>query len=124
VYLSPDRADSFVTDFLRFSHGRVVEDTRHADAGEIGRTGEFVRRIRLHSGFGNMLIFVTDGHLPYPFGREVTGYQVPDLDETIMKAKASGAIVLFQPYAAARRRSAILQFPGGYIAEIHARTSQ
>jgi predicted enzyme related to lactoylglutathione lyase len=65
-----------------------------------------------------------DGHLPYPFGREVTGYQVPDLDETITKAKASGAVILFQATIAASRRSAILQFPGGYIAEVHARTSQ
>jgi hypothetical protein len=124
VYLSPDRADSFVTDFLRFSHGQVIEDARHADAGEIGQPGAFFRRIRLHSGFGNMLIFVTDGHLPYPFGREVTGYQVSDLDETIRKAKAAGANILFQSPAGVGRHSAILQFPGGYVAEIHAQTSQ
>jgi hypothetical protein len=124
VYLSADRADAFVADFLRFSHGKVVEDVRRADAGEIGRPGELFRRIRLHSGFGNMLIFVTDGHLPYPFGREVTGYQVTDLDETLAKAQASGATVLFQSRAAASYRSAILQFPGGYIAEVHATTSR
>jgi len=123
VYLSPDRADAFVTDFLRFSHGKVVEDARHADAGEIGRPGEFFRRIRLSSGFGNMLILVTDGHLPYPYGREVTGYPVTDLDKTLMKAQASGATVLSRLYVAAGRRSAVLQFPGGYIAEVHAQTS-
>jgi len=122
VYLSPDRADVFVADFLRFSHGKVIDDIRRADAGEIGRPGEFFRRIRLQSGFGNMLIFVTDGHLPYPFGREVTGYHVTDLDETLMKAQASSATVLFQSQAAASHRGAILQFPGGYIAEVHAAT--
>jgi hypothetical protein len=120
VYLSPDRADEFLKDFLRFSHGKVLEDARHADAGEIGRPGEFFRRISLQSGFGNMLIFITDGHLPYPFGREVTGYQVQNLDGTIAKASASGAKVLSKLFAGAGRRSAILQFPGGYIAEVHA----
>jgi predicted enzyme related to lactoylglutathione lyase len=124
VYVSPNSADEFVADFLHFSHGKVIEDKRHADAGEIGRPGEFFRRIRLSSGFGNMLIFVTDGHLPYPFGRELTGYQVLNLDETLTKAKASGATVLSSPYAVGGRRSAILQFPGGYIAEIHAQASQ
>lgn len=120
VYVSPNSADEFIADFVRFSHGKVIEDKRHADAGEIGRPGEFFRRIRLNSGFGNMLVFVTDGHLPYPFGRELTGYQVSNLDETLTKAKASGAILLSGPYTASGRRSAVLQFPGGYIAEIHA----
>src|SRR5580698_2706106 len=108
VYISRDSADTFVTDFLRFSHGKVIEDDRHADAGQIGRPGELFRRIRISSGFGNMLILVTDGHLPYPFGREVTGYQVTDLDETLTKARASGATVLFEPYTLAGSRSAIL----------------
>jgi len=123
VYISRDSADTFVTDFLRFSHGKVIEDDRHADAGQIGRPGEVFRRIRLSSGFGNMLILVTDGHLPYPFGHEVTGYQVTDLDETLMKARASGATVLSQPYTVGGGRSAMLQFAGGYIAEVHAKTS-
>jgi hypothetical protein len=120
VYVSPNSADEFIADFVRFSHGKVIEDKHHADAGEIGRPGEFFRRIRLNSGFGDMLVFVTDGHLPYPFGRELTGYQVSNLDETLTKAKASGAILLSGPYTASGRRSAVLQFPGGYIAEIHA----
>jgi len=123
VYISRDSADTFVIDFLRFSHGKVIEDDRHADAGQIGRPGEVFRQIRLTSGFGNMLILVTDGHLPYPFGHEMTGYLVKDLDETLTKAAASGATVLFKPYSVAGGRSAILQFPGGYIAEVHTQTS-
>jgi predicted enzyme related to lactoylglutathione lyase len=120
VYVSPDRADAFVGDFLRFSHGKIVSDDRHADAGEIGRPGEFYRRIRIESGFGKMQVLVTDGHLPYPFGREVMGYQVNDLAATLAKAKAAGAGVLSQAYDAGDRRTAVVQFPGGYIAEVHA----
>jgi hypothetical protein len=66
-----------------------------------------------------MQVLVTDGHLPYPFGREITGYQVLDLNVTLEKAKAAGVKVLFPPYAASDRTTTVVQFPGGYIAEIH-----
>ncbi len=64
-------------------------------------------------------MLVTDGHLPYPYGRETTGYEVADLPGTLTKAKASGASVLVEPYDADRRRAAMVEFPGGFIAEIH-----
>ena len=124
VYVSPDQADNFVTAFVRFSQGKIVGDDKHADAGEIGRPGETYRRIRIASLFGNMLVMVTDGHLPYPFGRETTGYQVKDLAATLEKAKAAGAKILSAPYAAGDRSSAIVQFPGGYIAEVHSLTAR
>ena len=124
VYVSRDIADEFVRDFLSFSHGKVVSDDPHADAGEIGRSGEFYRRVRVESGFGKMQVLVTDGHLPYPFGRELTGYQVDDLSHTLSKAKTVGVKVLSPPYDAGDRSTAILQFPGGYIAEVHASKPQ
>jgi len=37
-----------------------------------------------------MQVLVTDGHLPYPFGCEITGYQVRDLAATLAKATAAG----------------------------------
>jgi hypothetical protein len=119
VYVSRDEADHFVRCFLGFAHGKVLEDDKHADAGEIGRPGETYHRIRITSLFGNMQILVTDGHLPYPFGHEITGYQVQDLNVTLEKAKAVGVKVLFPPYAASDRTTTVVQFPGGYIAEIH-----
>jgi|SRR3984957_2454907 len=119
VYVSRDEADNFAKGFVSFSGGKVISDDAHADAGEIGRAGETYRRIRITSGFGNMQVMVTDGHLPYPFGHEVTGYQVRDLAATLEKAKAAGAKILSAPYAMSDRASAIVQFPGGYVAEIH-----
>jgi hypothetical protein len=119
VYVSPDQADHFVRGFAAFAHGQVVADDKHADAGEIGRPGETYRRIRITSLFGNMQVLVTDGHLPYPFGHEITGYQVQDLGATLDKAKAAGAKILSAPYTASDRTTAIVEFPGGYIAEIH-----
>jgi predicted enzyme related to lactoylglutathione lyase len=123
IYVSPDRAEAFTRSFLRFSHGRIVSDEPRAPGVEIGRVEDSFRRIRIESVFGKMTVLVTDGHLPYPYGREMTGYEVKDLDDTLGKAKASGATVLVEPFAADHRRSAMVQFPGGYVAEIHAATN-
>ena len=62
---------------------------------------------------------MTDGQLPYPYGREVTGYEVANLAATLTKGKGAGVTVLVAPYQADQREAAIVQFPGGYIAEIH-----
>lgn len=119
VYVSRDRADDFVSCFVRFAQGKVIADDEHADGGEIGRKGETYRRIRITSLFGNILVLVTDGHLPYPFGHETTGYEVPDLGATLEKAKAVGVKILFAPYTTREGISAVVEFPGEYIAEIH-----
>ena len=50
----------------------------------------------------------------------MTGYEVANLPEAIAKAQAVGATVLVKPYAAEHREAVMLQFPGGYIAEVHA----
>ncbi|MFF3513240.1 glyoxalase [Streptomyces sp. NPDC002573] len=119
VYVSADAVDAYLRSYVRFTGGSVVSDNRRADAGDIGLPGKTYRRISLSSPFGKTLIMVTDGHLPYPFGREVTGYEVTHLADTLAKAKSSGAKVLWGPRSAAGHGSAIVQFPGGYIAEIH-----
>jgi hypothetical protein len=123
VYVSPGRADAFTRDFLRFSHGKIVADESHAPGIEVGRPDDSIRRIRIESVFGKITAFVTEGHLPYPYGRELTGYEVANLKDTLAKATASGAIVLVEPFTSEDRTSAIVQFPGGYIAEIHAPAS-
>ena len=120
VYVSAERADAFTHSFLRFSHGKVVSDNVKAAGVEIGRPKGTYRRIRIESVFGKMTVFTTDGRLPYPYGRELTGYEVKDLQGTLTKAKASGAAVLVEPHSTDGRAVAMVQFPGGYIAEIHA----
>jgi hypothetical protein len=71
-----------------------------------------------------LVVFVTDGHLPYPYGRETTGYEVPNLADTLVKAQAVGVKVVVQPYTADQRMAALVEFPGGYIAEIHSRVTK
>jgi len=120
VYASPGSADALVRGFVAFSHGAVVSDVRDAAGIEIGRSGETFRRIRITSRFGGMTVLVTDGQLPFPFGRELTGYEVTDLSATLARAKTAGATVLVPPFTSDGRTAALVQFPGGYIAEIHA----
>jgi predicted enzyme related to lactoylglutathione lyase len=71
-----------------------------------------------------MTVLVTDGHLPFPYGHETTGYQVSDLAATLDKAKANGATVLVNAYSSDKRQAAMVEFPGGYVAEIHSLSSQ
>ena len=120
VYLSPGKADDFIGRFSRFSRGKILADDKRAPGIEIGRSGDTYRQIRVDSRFGKLTVFVTDGHLPYPYGHEVTGYEVSNLKNTIDKAIASGAKALVPAFASRERQSALVEFPGGYIAEIHA----
>jgi len=124
VYVSADRVAAFVRSFLAFSRGKVISDDAHAPGVEIGRATDTYRRIQIESKFGKMTVLVTDGHLPYPYGRETTGYEVRNLTDTLAKAKAAGVAILVAPYTADQRNSAVVQFPGGYIAETHSPVSK
>ncbi|QNQ10421.1 glyoxalase [Sphingomonas alpina] len=119
VYLTPDAADAFVKSWVSFSRGRIVSDNRAAPGAGIGQPCKTYRHIRLTSGYGKMTILVSDGALPWPYGRELTGYAVTDLSNTLAKATAAGVEQLVPPHAEGDHQSAIVQFPGGYIAEIH-----
>jgi predicted enzyme related to lactoylglutathione lyase len=123
IYVSPDRVDTFIKSFLTFSKGKVVSDDKTAPGAEIGEPSKTYRRVRIESTFGKMTLLVTDGHLTYPYGHELTGYEVSDLGATLAKATASGAQVLVQPYRSEGRDAAMVEFPGGYVAEIHAPSS-
>lgn len=119
VYVSKYAADKFIKQFSQFAHAKVLSDGL-VDGGEIGRTGDRIRRVALVSSFGKMTVFVTDGKLTFPFGRENTGYEVTDLAATLARAAENGVRVLVLPYRTSRgNASAMLEFPGGYISEIH-----
>ncbi|HZU63975.1 MAG TPA: glyoxalase [Novosphingobium sp.] len=120
IYLTADAADGFVKDWLAFAHGKVVADERGLAGDAIGQPGKTIRQIAIESGYGRMLVIVSDGQLPWPYGRDLTGYAVADLPATLARAAAAGVEVLVPAHIGAGRHSAIVRFPGGYIAEIHA----
>jgi predicted enzyme related to lactoylglutathione lyase len=119
VYVSGDRTDAFVHAWLKFSGGKVMADDK-IPGDVIGQSSTTVRRIRIESKFGKMLIYATNGHLPWPYGTETTGYEVNDIEATLAKAKSLGATVLTETSLYGGGHSAMVKFPGGYIAEIHA----
>lgn len=119
VYVTADAADTFLKSWSGYAHAKVLEDVKAADGAEIGEPGKTYRRVRLTSGYGDMLVMVSDGQIPWPYGHEITGYTVTDLSATLAKASAAGVETLVPPHAVGGRQSAMVRFPGGYIAEIH-----
>ena len=119
VYLTPDAAPAFLQHWLAFSHGHILRDTPKAPGEQIGQTGKTYRRIELTSGYGRMVVIVSDGQLPWPYGRDMTGYLVDDLPATLAKAQAAGVETLVAPHDEGGHSSALVRFPGGYIAEVH-----
>jgi hypothetical protein len=123
VYITEDTLRPFLSSYLQFTHGRIVQDENRADAAEVGEPNQAMHRISITSRFGRTVVFVTDGHLPHPYGDESIGYEVTDVNSTIAKAKATGADVLTEPHTANGRTSAVVRFPGGYVAEVHQNAS-
>lgn len=119
IYLPAESADAFISAFVRFAHGKVVSDDHNAPGTDLGRKDGTYRRIRIESGYGKATVLVTNGQLMWPYGSETTGYEVTDLDATLKRAKDSGARVVVDAHAEGNRRAAMVQFPGGYIAEVH-----
>ena len=112
VYVSTERVTAFTRSFLAFPRQNSLRCC--ARAWDRDRTtDDTYRRIRIDSMFGKMTVLVTDGHLPYPYGRETTGYGVADLTDTLAKAKAADATILAGPYMADQRSASMVQFPGG-----------
>jgi hypothetical protein len=118
VYVSQDRIEAFESAFLKFSDGKVISDET-VPGTEIGKADATIRRIRIEATFGKMTIFGSDGHLTYPYGAETTGYEVDDLRATLTKAQSLGVSVLVPSTTVNGRKSAMVRFPGGYVAEIH-----
>lgn len=116
LYIPVDRADEFIHSYSQFSLSILVQD-RVLVAGDQPISDGALREVHLTSetSFGNTHIFVTNGHLNVPFGYEVTGYAVDDFQQTYVKAVENQAKTLWSNY----QNSAIIEFPGGYKAEIH-----
>ena len=119
IYLTVDAADTFIKGWTGFAHAKVTADDKAANGAEIGEPGKTIRRVSITSGYGKMVVYVSDGQLPWPYGRDMTGYSVSDLSATLAKASAAGVETLVAPYTTGKRQAAIVRFPGGYIAEIH-----
>ncbi|MED5812206.1 glyoxalase [Mycolicibacterium sp. 050232] len=119
IYVPEHSMDQFLDSYLAFTQGESVSDNAEADGVQIGLEGKTYRRVRTTSDYGNTVVIGTDGQLPYPFGRESAGITVQSVADTVDKAKANGATVLWGPTTVPEGHSVIVQFPGAYVVEIH-----
>ncbi len=124
VYISAARADAFVKDFIAFSGGKMLSDDGHAPGIEIGRPKDQYRSVKLESDFGRVSVLVTDGHLPHPYGREITGYEVVNLDEGARTGAGRRRRHTGPALRIARAQGGHGAVSGGYIAEIHSAGSR
>jgi hypothetical protein len=123
VYLPPRSVDAFVAGFAGWSNGEVISDDPRAPGIEIGRPEATYRRVRLSSTFGKLTVLATDGALPYPFGRELTGFEVTDLKAALKRGTDAGLQILVPPFHSQDRLAAVVRCPGGFIAELHTEAS-
>jgi hypothetical protein len=56
---------------------------------------------------------------PAPSSTSSTGYEVSSLTDTLAKTESLGVGIFVQPYSSSGRTAAIVEFPGGYVEEIH-----
>ncbi|WP_300112403.1 hypothetical protein [Sphingobium sp.] len=76
------------------------------------------------SGCGRTTLIVTDGAPPWPYSQELTGYGVAVLKGTLVRAQGAGVKLLVPTDTVGARSAAMVPFPGGYIAELHATTAR
>ncbi|MBJ7440786.1 MAG: hypothetical protein JHD35_17415 [Sphingopyxis sp.] len=59
----------------------VTSDDKAAPGAGVGQPAKTYRRIRTTAGYGKMSVIVSDGQLLWPYGREMTGYEVGELPQ-------------------------------------------
>jgi hypothetical protein len=115
VYVAPDDFDHFVASVLATFGGTTTKQV----VTTVTPTPSSALSQLILTPVGTISVFGYKTPVPYPFGLERTGYLVTNLGETLAKAKGAGATILVGPYQADQRQASFVQFPGGYIAEIH-----
>ncbi len=51
-----------------------------------------------------LAVLVTDGHLPWPYGRELTGYEVSSLEETLALSEQRQVVCVGRSTGRPKRR--------------------
>jgi hypothetical protein len=129
VYVAPDEFDHLVRSVLATFGGTASKQVVMTMTPTPSST---VSQLIL-TPVGTISVFGFKTSIPFPFGLERTGYLVSAMDaalraaratgtdvaDTIRKAKNAGVTFLLAAYQSDHRQAAMVQFPGGYIAEIH-----
>src|SRR5579872_7168972 len=119
VYVPPEDFDRFVASLIATFGGT----TSKQGVFMVTPTPSETMSQLVLTPVGTISVFGFKTPIPYPFGLERTGYLVPDMDEAIRAAKATGADVLVTSFNDPIGRDAIIQWPGGVNTQLYWHTT-
>jgi hypothetical protein len=119
VYVAPEDFDRFVASLIATFDGT----TSKQGVFTVTPTPSETMSQLVLTPVGTMSVFGFKTPIPYPFGLERTGYLVPDMDEAIRTAKATGADLLVASFNDPIGRDAIIQWPGGVNTQLYWHTT-
>src|SRR5579863_10536023 len=119
VYVQPEDFDRFVASLIATFGGTTTKQGVFTVTPTQSRT---MSQLVL-TPVGTISVFGFKTPIPYPFGLERTGYLVPDMDEGIRAARATGADVLVTSFNDPIGRDAIIQWPGGVNTQLYWHTT-
>src|SRR5580693_2266870 len=119
VYVAPEDFDRFVASLLATFGGTTTKQ----GVFTVTPTQSSTMSQLVLTPVGTISVFGFKTPIPYPFGLERTGYLVPDMDEAIRAAKATGADLLVASFNDPIGRDAIIQWPGGVNTQLYWHTT-
>jgi hypothetical protein len=119
VYVAPEDFDRFVASLIATFGGT----TSKQGVFMVTPTPSETMSQLVLTPVGTISVFGFKTPIPYPFGLERTGYLVPDMDEAIRTAKATGADLLVASFNDPIGRDAIIQWPGRVNTQLYWHTT-
>ena len=115
VYVAPADFDRFTTSIIATFGGstskQVITTVTPTPSSTISQL--------VLTPVGTLSVFGFKTPVPYPFGRERTGYLVTDMDAAVRAARADCADVIVAPFNDPIGRDVVIQFPGGVNMQLY-----
>ncbi|OUL95502.1 glyoxalase, partial [Paraburkholderia hospita] len=115
VYVSNQDIDAFVDSFVATFGGKASPRAVFTVTPTPSKTAsQYVQ-----TPVGMLSVFAFQTPVPYPFGRERTGYLVTDIDKAVRAARAAGADVIVDTFDDPIGKDAVIQWPGGLYMQLY-----
>lgn len=114
VYVAAQDLDRFAAAFVA-TFGGTASPKRELTVTPVPSKAMW-RAVSTPSGSISVFGYVTP--IPYPFGSEIGGFLVTDLDRAVTEAREDGASVLVAPFNDPIGRDAVVEWPGCGVADL------
>lgn len=115
VYVPVTDVDAFAASFVATFGGASTKQM----VATVTPTPSSTTSQLIQTPAGTVSLFGFKTPIPYPFGRERTGYLVTDMDRAIRDARNAGASVIVDAFADPIGRDAVIQWPGGVNMQLY-----